>query len=111
MLQQPVRWDGNTPNDDERTEIIDQISNAITQRLFDLTTRRMKVDVQNAWLESYAKRGRGSSFDRAVIIAEKVYNRGAPIPSVVASRDQNSFMADVAALVSGVADELQFILE
>lgn len=111
MLQRPVRWEGGEPDDDQRLTIIDQISNAVTQGLFELTTRRLKEDVQNAWLEAYAQRGTGSTFVRAGIIADKVYGRGAPIPTVAASPDQNSFMADVAALVGGVADELDLILE
>ena len=111
MLQRPVRWEGCDPDDNQRLAIIDQISNAVTQRLFDLTTRRLKDDVQNAWLEAYAQRGTGSTFVRAGIIADKVYGRGAPIPTVAASRDQNSFMADVATLVAGVADELDLVLE
>ena len=111
MLQRPVRWEGGEPDDDQRVAIIDQISNAVTQRLFDLTSRRLKEDVQNAWLEAYAQRGTGSTFVRAGIIADKVYGRGAPIPTVAASRDQNSFLADVAALVVGVADELDLELE
>ena len=111
MLQRPVRWEGCDPDDNQRLAIIDQISNAVTQRLFDLTTRLLKDDVQNAWLEAYAQRGTGSTFVRAGIIADKVYGRGAPIPTVAASRDQNSSMADVATLVAGVADELDLVLE
>jgi hypothetical protein len=111
MLQKPVRWQGAEPTEDERAEMIDQISNAITQHLFTLTARRMKEDRQNAWLEAYAQKGRGSSYSRATLIATKVYDRGAPIPSVVASPDQNSFMAEVAQVVTKAAGELGFILE
>jgi hypothetical protein len=111
MLQRPVRWEGGEPDEDQRLTIIDSISNAVTQRLFDLTTRRLKEDVQNAWLEAYALRGVGSTFKRAGIIADKIYSRGAPIPTVAASPDQNSFMTDVATLVADVAKELDLVLE
>jgi hypothetical protein len=69
------------------------------------------ADLRYQLLEAYAQKGRGSSFSRATIIAAKVYDRDAPIPSVLASPDQNSFMADVAQVLTDVAGELGFSLE
>lgn len=111
MLQRPVRWEGGEPTDDERQTIIDEVSNAVTKKLMDLTRQRMKEDVRLGWQSAYAQRGRGSTFARARIIASDVYDRGAPIPTVSASPDQNRFLKDVAGLVSEVADELDVVLE
>ena len=105
MLQQPVRWEGGEPSDDERQTIIDDVQNAVTRRLFDLTRQRLKDDVRLGWQEAYALRGQGSTFERARIISTDVYDKGAPIPTVSASPDRNSFMHDVATLVSEVATE------
>lgn len=111
MLQRPVRWEGGEPSDDERQTIIDEISNAVTKKLMDLTRQRMKEDVRLGWQTAYAQRGPGSTFARARIIAAGVYDKGAPIPTVSASPDQNRFLRDVAALVSEVADEFDVVLE
>jgi hypothetical protein len=71
----------------------------------------MKEDVRLGWQAAYVQRGPGSTFVRARIIASDVYDRGAPVPTVSASPDQNRFLKDVAKLVSEVADELDVILE
>ena len=111
MLQRPVRWEGGEPGDDEKQAIIDTASNAITKKLMDLTRRRLAEDVRLGWQNAYAQRGRGSSFTRARIIAADVYEKGAPIPTVSASPDQNRFLKDVASLVAEVAENLDMILE
>ncbi len=110
MLQQPVRWEGGEPSDDERQAIIDEVQNAVTKRLMDLTRQRLKEDVRPGWLDAYTLRGPGSTFERARVIAYEVYDRGAPIPSVSASPDQNGLMNDVATLVSEVAEEFDVVL-
>jgi hypothetical protein len=111
MVQRPVRWEGGEPDADEKQAIIDTMSNAITNKLIELTRRRLAEDVRLGWQEAYAQHGRGSSFTRARIIAADVYDRGAPIPTVSASPDQNRFLRDVASLVAEVAQELDVILE
>ena len=57
------------------------------------------------------QRGPGSTFVRARIIAGDVYDRGAPIPTVTASPDQNRFLKEVAKLVNDAAEELEVVLE
>jgi hypothetical protein len=111
MLQQPLRWDGGEPDDDVRQVIIDEVCTAVTHRLFKLTRERIAEDTRLAWQDAYAQRGPGSTFVRARIIARDVYDRGAPIPGVVASPDQNRFLRDVADLITDVAEELDLILE
>lgn len=110
MLQQPVRWEGGDPSDDERQAIIDEVQNAVTKKLMHLTRQRLKEDVRLGWQEAYVQRGLGSTFDRARIIANEVYDKGAPIPTVSASPDRNSFMNDVASLVAEVAEEFDVVL-
>lgn len=111
MLQRPVRWEGGEPSEDERQTIIDEVSNAVTKKLIDLTRQRMKEDVRLGWQSAYAQRGPGSTFVRARIISSDVYDKGAPVPTVSASPDQNRFLKDVAGVVSEVADELDIVLE
>ncbi|TDD20772.1 ATP-binding protein [Kribbella turkmenica] len=111
MLQRPVRWDGGEPGDDEKQAVIDALSNAVTNRLVDLSKRRLGEDVQRGWQEAYAQHGRGSTFERARIIASEVYDRGVPVPTVSASPDQNRFLKDIAKLVGDVAEEHGVVLE
>jgi len=111
MLQRPVRWDNGEPTDDEKQAILDALSNAITSRLVEFSRRRLAVEARLGWQEAYIQRGPGSTFVRARIIANDVYDRGAPVPSVVASPDQNRFLKDVAQLVAEVAEEFDVVLD
>jgi energy-coupling factor transporter ATP-binding protein EcfA2 len=105
MLQRPERWSGGEPSEDEKQTMIDALSNAVTNRLVDLTQRRLRDDVRVGWQEAYLQKGPGSTFVRARIIANDVYDRGAPIPTVSASPDQNRFLRDVADAVDEVVRE------
>ena len=111
MLQRPVRWENGEPSDDEKQALIDAMSNSVTNKLVELSERRLGEDVRLGWQEAYAQRGPGSTFVRARIIANDVYDRGAPVPTVSASPDQNRFLKDVARVVSEVAEEFDVILE
>ncbi|MFI5993916.1 hypothetical protein ACIBAC_19020 [Streptomyces sp. NPDC051362] len=111
MLQRPVRWEGGEPTEEERQAVIDEITSSVTGKLYTLTTQRLKEDVQNAWLDAYRQQGVGSTFTRSRIIDAEVFGRGAPIPTVAASPDQNSFLKAVANTVTEVAHESKLILE
>lgn len=111
MLQRPVRWEGGEPDDDAKQQIIDEISNAVTRKLFDLTSLRIAEETRLAWQEAYGQYGTGSTFVRARIIASDVYDRGAPVPTVTASPDQNRFLKSVAEAVGEVAEDLDLVLE
>jgi len=111
MLQRPERWSGGEPSEDEKQAIIDALSNAVTNRLVELTQRRLRDDVRRGWQEAYLQKGPGSTFVRARIIASDVYDRGAPIPTVSASPDQNRFLRDVADAVDDVVREFGGDLE
>ena len=111
MLQRPERWSGGEPSEDERQATLDALSNAVTNRLVELTKRRLRDEVRAGWQEAYLQKGPGSTFVRAKIIASEVYDRGAPIPGVSASPDQNRFLRDVAAAVDEVVSEFGGDLE
>jgi len=106
MLQQPVRWEGPEPTDDEKQQVIDGIANQISKEITELSTRRLKLERGRAWREAYAQAGTGSTFVRARIISNDVYDRAAPIPAVTPSPDQNSFLHEVADVVDRVAEDL-----
>ncbi len=105
MLQRPERWSNGEPSEDEKQTTLDELSNAVTNRLVELTKRRLRDEVRVGWQEAYLQKGTGSTFVRARIIANDVYDRGAPIPTVSASPHQNRFLRDVADAVDGVVRE------
>lgn len=106
MLQQPIEWSGDETSEDDKQSMIDAFSNAVSNRLFALTERRLKEEVRSSWQDAYSQRGSGSTFTRARIISQDIYDRGAPIPTVAALPDQNSFLYDVAKEITAVATEL-----
>lgn len=111
MLQRPERWSSGEPGEEVKQAILDALSNAVTNRLIELTNRRLRDEVRTGWQEAYLQKGPGSTFERARIIANDVYDRGAPIPTVSASPDQNRFLRDVADAVDEVVRELGGDLE
>lgn len=111
MLQRPERWSGGEPSEDEKVATLDALSHAVTNRLVELAKRRLRDEVRAGWQEAYLQKGKGSTFDRARIIATEVYDRGAPIPTVTASPDQNRFMRDVARAVDEVVSEFGGAME
>ncbi len=106
MLQQPVRWDGPVPTDDDKQLVIDTLAKEISREVTALCSRRINANRRKAWQEAYTEFGRGSTFRRARIISGEVYDRAAPIPGVTPSPDQNSFLHEVTALVDTVATHL-----
>ncbi|WP_107076039.1 hypothetical protein [Micromonospora sp. MH33] len=112
MLQRPVRWTGEEPpSEAEQEATLDALANAVTQRLIEVSRRQLKDEVRLAWQDAYAQRGVGSTFVRARIISHEVYDRGAPIPTSVASPDQNKFLKAVAEAITEVASEFEAELE
>ncbi|GAA4975215.1 hypothetical protein [Actinoplanes utahensis] len=111
LLQRPLRWEGGIPSEDERQAIIDDLANAVTTELIEFTRRRLKDDVRLGWQAAFAQRGPGSTFIRARMISSDVLDRGAPIPTVSASPDQNRFLKDVAAIVTTAGQERNVVLE
>lgn len=105
MLQQPLRWEGGEPTDDEKQQVIDDFANAIAREVQALSGRRLNDERRAAWREAFAQAGAGSTFVRARIISSDIYDRAAPVPSVTPSPDQNTFLHEVAAAVEAVADE------
>lgn len=112
MLQRPVRWEGGgPPSEAEQEVLLDAVVTSISEKMIEVSRRQLGDEVRLGWQQSYAQRGVGSTFGRARMIASDVYGRGAPIPTAVASPDQNKFLKAVAQAITNVADEFDITLE
>jgi hypothetical protein len=84
-----------------------QRRHAVNSRALELVTRRMRQERADDWQLAYNCRGVGSSFSRAAIIDNDIYDRAAPIPNVVPSPDRRAFLHEVIALVDNAAAVLE----
>lgn len=107
LLQDPLRWDPAEPTDDaHKQQVFDGLANALSTKTLDLATRRVRAERMPEWQSAFNQSGRGSSYVRASIIGERIYERAAPIPDMTPSPDRNSFLHEVAATVEGVCAEI-----
>jgi hypothetical protein len=106
FLQNPLRWEPAEPTDDaEKQQVFDGLANALSAKTLDLVARRVRADRMADWQTAFNQSGRGSSFTRATIIGNQIYDRAAPIPDMTPSPDRNAFLHEVAALVDSVCAE------
>ena len=98
VLQNPVSWEGPEPTDDDKQRIFDAIAEDLSRRLLELASRRVKSERLADWRSAYDESGSRSSFRRAKLIAERVYDLAAPIPDATPSPDRNAFLQDVASV-------------
>ena len=106
LLQNPLRWEPAEPTDDaQKQQVFDELANTISAKILDLATRRVRAERMPEWQSAFNQTGRGSSYARASIIGEQIYERAAPIPDVTPSPDRNSFLHEVAVVVETVCKE------
>lgn len=106
FMQNPLRWEGPEPSDDEKQRTYDALADSIGRRLRELSTRRVWRERAGEWQGAYAKHGSGSTFLRAQIIGDDIYDPAAPVPDVTPSPDRNQFLHEVVAEVEGAAAEV-----
>lgn len=106
FIQSPLRWEGPEPSDDERQRAYDVFAENLGKRLLQLAARRVWHERSAEWQSAYDKRGTGSTFVRARIIGEEIYEPAAPIPDVTPSPDRNLFLREVVGEVEEAAKEV-----
>jgi len=111
FVQNPLRWDGPEPADDQKQDCFDGFADNLSRRLLEVCTRRVWHERAAQWREAYDKHGTGSTFVRARIIGDEIYEPAAPVPDVTPSPDRNQFLRDVIAQVEGAAGESGVVLE
>jgi hypothetical protein len=103
-LQNPISWTGPEPSDDDKQVIYEQMANALSNRLLDIASRRLKTDRLGEWRQAFDVSGTGSTFQRAKLIASQVYDRAAPIPDIAPSPERDAFLEEVAAAIKAAAE-------
>lgn len=107
LLQSPVSWDPEEPADEgEKQQVIDGLAHGLSAKMLEVATRRVRAERMPEWQTAFNQSGRGSSFVRASIIGEQIYDRAAPIPDVTPSRDRNSFLHEIASVVEEVCKDV-----
>ena len=111
FAQNPLRWEGHEPTDDQKQDSVDAFTNNLRGRLDEVCTRRVRNERAVQWQNAYSKRGTGSTFVRARIIGDEIYEPAAPVPDATPSPDRNQFLREIVAEVEQAADETNAVLE
>ena len=106
FIQNPLRWEDSEPPEEEKQSIYDTLADNLSRRLLDLSTRRVWRERISEWEHAYYKSGRGSTFVRARIIGNDIYEPAAPVPDVTPSPDRNQFLREVVAEVEAAAEKV-----
>ena len=104
QIQNPIDWTSAEPSDDEKQEIFNALAQDLSDRVLDLVSRRMRFNRIPEWQKAYFESGTGSSYRRAHIIADDIYEPAAPIPDVTPTPDRNRFLAEVIEVVKRSVD-------
>ena len=110
FIQSPLRWEGDEPSDEGKQQIFDALADAIGRRLHELSSRRVWKERAAEWQDAYDKHGSGSTFLRARIVGDRIYEPAAPVPDVTPSRTGSCFLHEVIAEVAAAAEEVRALL-
>jgi len=111
FIQSPLKWEGADPSDEEKQGIFDSFARAISSRTLALAGRRIREERRDEWQGAYTKRGPGSTYQRATVIRDEIYERAAPVPDVSPSPDRNAFLHDVITIVEEASKEAGVVLQ
>ena len=106
FIQSPLQWEGPEPTEEERQTKYDALADKLSGRLLALSTRRVWRERIKDWQRAYQESGRGSTFVRARIIGNDIYEPAAPVPDVMPTPDRNRFLKEVVGEVEGAAEEV-----
>ena len=98
--------EGPEPTEEERQTRYDALADNLSGRLLALSTRRVWRERIKDWERAYQESGRGSTFVRARIIGNDIYEPAAPVPDVTPTPDRNQFLKEVVGEVEGAAEEI-----
>lgn len=107
FLQSPREWRGGQPSDDDDRQVVyDALADHIAGNMRRLATSRVWKQHGVEWRDAYSRRGKGSTFVRARIIGNDIYDRAAPVPDAIPSPDRNELLRLVEEIVDHACAEL-----
>jgi len=106
FIQSPLEWEGPEPTEEEKQIKYNALANNMSLRLLDLATRRVWHEPIKDWKRAYQESGRRSTFVRARIIGNEIYELAAPVPDRVPTPDRNQFLREVVEEVEGAANAI-----
>ena len=109
-IQNPLRWEGPTPSDEEVQGTYDDFAASLNRRIHLLSDRRVRLERMSEWERAYSQSGRGSTFVRARILDGEIYEVAAPVPDITPSPERNQFLREVVAEVGESAKEVEALL-
>ena len=114
FIQNPLEWNSadstqkeQEPTEEEKRNTYDTFANEMSQKLLELSTRRLRNEFIGKWQDAYRERGLGSTFLRARIIGDQIYRPAAPVPDATPSPDQNRFLREVIDMVETAAQKVR----
>jgi hypothetical protein len=110
FVQNPLGWTATEPSDDQKQAIYDAFADAIARRMLILATQRVWKAKAQEWQTAYNKHGTGSTYVRAHIIGQQIFDPAAPIPDITPSVERNLFLRDVVNEVRQAAEDVGVIL-
>lgn len=104
-IQQPAKWSGREPNDTDKETIFSDFAEKVSKRLISTCSRRVQAERLGDWQRAYSLSGARSTFARARIIADDIYNRAAPIPDVTSMPGTDELLREVMTIIEQVATD------
>jgi hypothetical protein len=101
-IQDPRNWQPRPPSDDEKQAFFERFVNRVSSDIMTISDRRLKSERVPIWQEAYNQSGKGSSYVRAAIIADRIYTPAAPVAPVP---DRAAFLKEVLDVVERAAPE------
>lgn len=110
FVQNPIRWEGTEPDEDEQQTKYDALAENLSRRVMDLALRRVWLMSVRDWARAYRLAGRGSTFVRARLIDAEIYGSAAPVPGPSPSPNRNGFLREVVVQVEEAMVEVGALL-
>jgi hypothetical protein len=98
FLDEPLRWEGQASESEERDRAIDAIRRAVSSVLDTFVMERLVQDHLKNWVAAYTHRGTGSTFVRAREI-RGIYEDAAPVLGIVITEHTRAFLNRIRRLV------------
>jgi hypothetical protein len=104
-IQQPKNWSGAEPSEKDKEAIFSNLADKVSRRLISTCSRRVRAERVADWQRAYNLSGVRSTFARARIIAEDIYDKAAPIPDVTPSPGTDDLLGEAIEILKQAAAE------